>query len=248
MNRNQFNIMKQYQSIHWWYLGRKKLIQYVLFKNKISLKNKSIADIGCGFCSNLDIYKNYLKSTALLDADDEVISHLKKNFKVKEIIKWVAPEKINRKFDFVLLTDVIEHIDDDLAAINSISESLQDDGHILITVPAYNFFWSSMDDEVHHKRRYGEYTIKKLLGPEYKFIYFSHYNFFLSPLKFLVIFYERLCKFFKYNNNIDHNRLPNSLLNKLFIKISYLEVRLLSFVKKYPFGVGIVLLAQKKSK
>ncbi len=50
--------------------------------------------------------------------------------------------------------DVIEHIDDDLAAVRTLSNSTQPGGRIIITVPALPALWSSWDKNLGHFRRY----------------------------------------------------------------------------------------------
>jgi SAM-dependent methyltransferase len=57
-------------------------------------------------------------------------------------------------FDLVVATDVIEHIDDDRAALAELRRVAAPGGRLLLTVPAYMWLWSQHDDSHHHKRRY----------------------------------------------------------------------------------------------
>ena len=54
----------------------------------------------------------------------------------------------------VLMIDVLEHVDDDIAMLRQYSESMPRDGHVLISVPAFNFLWSGHDVFLGHRRRY----------------------------------------------------------------------------------------------
>ncbi len=56
--------------------------------------------------------------------------------------------------DLVLLMDVIEHVDDDVALLKEYFHKVKHGSRFLITVPAFNFLWSSHDDFLEHKRRY----------------------------------------------------------------------------------------------
>jgi SAM-dependent methyltransferase len=54
----------------------------------------------------------------------------------------------------VLMMDVLEHVDDDVELLRVYSRNLPADGHVLITVPAFQFLWSGHDAFLEHRRRY----------------------------------------------------------------------------------------------
>ena len=54
----------------------------------------------------------------------------------------------------VLMIDVIEHVDDDVALIAEYARLSKPGTRFLISVPAFNFLWSSHDDFLEHRRRY----------------------------------------------------------------------------------------------
>lgn len=56
--------------------------------------------------------------------------------------------------DLVLLMDVLEHVDDDVALLKDYVDKVPRGSRFLITVPAFNFLWSEHDDFLEHKRRY----------------------------------------------------------------------------------------------
>jgi len=63
------------------------------------------------------------------------------------------------KFDTVIYIDVLEHIGNDAAELEFVSELLSEGGHIIIISPAHNFLFSPFDRKIGHYRRYN----KKLL-------------------------------------------------------------------------------------
>ena len=62
-------------------------------------------------------------------------------------------------FDLMLMMDVIEHVDDDREFLAQCIGHLPSGGHVLISVPAFEWLWSPHDDYLGHKRRY---TLKRL--------------------------------------------------------------------------------------
>jgi SAM-dependent methyltransferase len=57
-------------------------------------------------------------------------------------------------FDLVCATDVVEHLDDDVAALDGMRRVAAPGGYLLLTVPAYQALWSDSDVQLHHRRRY----------------------------------------------------------------------------------------------
>ena len=56
--------------------------------------------------------------------------------------------------DLVLLMDVLEHVDDDLALLRAYVDKVPAGCRFLITVPAFSFLWSGHDLFLEHRRRY----------------------------------------------------------------------------------------------
>ena len=56
--------------------------------------------------------------------------------------------------DLVLLMDVLEHVDNDVALLEAYDVKVPHGTRVLITVPAFMFLWSGHDEFLVHKRRY----------------------------------------------------------------------------------------------
>src|SRR5207344_2586845 len=66
--------------------------------------------------------------------------------------------------DLVVAFDVLEHIEDDKAAVRGVFEALRPGGTFLIAVPADPALWSAHDEAVGHVRRYTRQTLHDLLA------------------------------------------------------------------------------------
>jgi SAM-dependent methyltransferase len=67
-------------------------------------------------------------------------------------------------FDVVYTMNVLEHIDDDLAALQGLHRVLKPSGRLVVYVPALQVLYSSMDRKVGHLRRYHRRPLIDLVG------------------------------------------------------------------------------------
>ncbi|MBI3910246.1 MAG: class I SAM-dependent methyltransferase, partial [Armatimonadetes bacterium] len=65
-------------------------------------------------------------------------------------------------FHAVTALDVLEHLEDDRAAVREIARVLVLGGVVVATVPAYQWLWSGHDEALHHRRRYVASEIRRL--------------------------------------------------------------------------------------
>lgn len=68
----------------------------------------------------------------------------------------------DRRFDTVICLNVIEHVDDDVAALRNIHEALSDDGRAVVLVPRYPALMGTLDEVLGHHRRYTHASLTKL--------------------------------------------------------------------------------------
>jgi 2-polyprenyl-3-methyl-5-hydroxy-6-metoxy-1,4-benzoquinol methylase len=59
-----------------------------------------------------------------------------------------------RRFDSVVLVNVLEHIDDDVTALADLREVLKPGGRLCVFVPAFEGLYSDFDRSIGHRRRY----------------------------------------------------------------------------------------------
>ncbi|MDD1444182.1 methyltransferase domain-containing protein, partial [Dolichospermum sp. ST_sed3] len=145
--------------------------------------------------------------------------------------------------DLILLFDVLEHVEDDKLALSVLKNKLNNQGHLLITVPAFSFLWSRHDEDFHHKRRYDLKQLKKMLTMlDFKIIKSSYLYFLLFPP---VLFMRLLKKVFKTYSTKDDFKLNNKFLNFLLIKLLSIEEFFLNYLS-FPFGSSILILVKKE--
>lgn len=82
----------------------------------------------------------------------------------------------------VIARDVLEHIEDDAAALRDCHWVLGQSGHLLLTVPAWPSLWSVRDEEAGHQRRYTRARLSAVIeGAGFDLLEMRGYQFLLLP-------------------------------------------------------------------
>lgn len=228
---------------HWWFSGRRRLVQYILDELPLP-KNSQILEIGCGTGGNLALLSKYGElhaiephDSARLWAENRGLAHIRPG-SLPDGLPYDKP-----RFDLVVMTDVLEHVAKDLQALKRVRQILKADGHIVVTVPATPCLWSDHDVLHHHQRRYTRRTLTAIfLQAGYRIRFISYTNMILFPL----IAAARLGKTRFGTAGTDDLAMPPALINHLLQKI-FAGERHLFKLGALPFGVSLLLLATPRS-
>lgn len=146
--------MAEYEQSYWWHLGRLRIIQTYLQLINRGRKNLKILNVGSGTGGTVNMLETF-GHTDNVDTSEEAIRYMRRQgHKNVTKVEGVALPFKNKTYDVVGAFDVLEHIPEEIAALKEWKRVLKDDGAILITVPAYQWLWSSHDISLHHQRRY----------------------------------------------------------------------------------------------
>ena len=67
-------------------------------------------------------------------------------------------------FDLVCAFDIVEHVDDDVAALSELARVAAPGAALLLSVPLHQALWTPFDDFVGHRRRYEPERLLSELG------------------------------------------------------------------------------------
>lgn len=230
------------EDVHWWFVSRRKIIKTILAKYFDDRPENTILEVGCGSGGNLKMLSAFGDLVALELHDKARERANSRN--ICKVKKGRLPEDIpfDSGFDLICILDVLEHIENDLGALQSLQSMLNKNGKLLITVPAYKFLWSNHDTACHHKRRYfkrqlSRLVIKSGLSIQYR----TYFNTFLFPG---IATLRLLNKLLKKNQGSDVV-LPPKFLNDFLATIFSSETIFLPRLG-FPFGLSILIIADKK--
>jgi SAM-dependent methyltransferase len=143
---------------HWWFRSRRHVVSALLRREDLPASPR-ILDAGCGTGRNLVEYAA-LGEVEGVDMSESAVEfcHRRGFDGVTQASLEALPFEDGR-FDVIIATDVIEHLDDDVAVLEELRRVAEPDGRLLVTVPAYQWLWTQRDEDHHHRRRY---TAKRL--------------------------------------------------------------------------------------
>ena len=91
------------------------------------------------------------------------------------------PFALDRSYDVVCALDVVEHIEDDRAALAWVSDHLRPGGIFVATVPAYSWLFSDHDRALQHFRRYTRTSFTAALPAGLRVRTAGYFNHLLFP-------------------------------------------------------------------
>ncbi len=134
-----------------------------------------ILEVGSGIGNISKYFLDAGYSIALSDIRGNYVAHLKRTFsKQSRIIDIFQMDLVDpnfrEKFGYLMETfdtlfslNVIEHIENDLLALQNATYLLKKGGNLVILVPAFSALYNQFDQSLGHFRRYTRKSLKKIL-------------------------------------------------------------------------------------
>jgi SAM-dependent methyltransferase len=160
MDRIVYDRMAAHDSTHWWYRARRDVLADYLHRYGQLPAAARILEIGCGTGHNLPMLARFGTVDAIeIDAAARAVAGARLGKPVGEAPLPQLTGVPRGAYDLIAVLDVVEHIEDDVAALAAMADCLAPGGKILITVPAHQWMWSAHDVVNHHHRRYSKTTL-----------------------------------------------------------------------------------------
>ena len=147
------------------------------------------------------------------------------------------------------LFDVLEHIENDLDFVTRLYCHLLPKGYLYVTVPAYDFLWSTDDDYARHYRRYTVRTLTKTLeSAGFVVRYCSYFFCVLMPAVFVLRSIPsqlRIRRSVNVSSITQEHAGPTGFLRSLLEHCLSYELRRIDERRYLPGGSSCVAVAQK---
>jgi SAM-dependent methyltransferase len=250
MERSYYQEYFFFEQDNWWFVSRRRILLALMRRSLPVRRGLRVLDAGCGTGINLEYLTEFGTVTGV-DFADEAIEFCRRrgNDGVRKADLTHLDGWPDGEWDLVTALDVVEHIDDDRAAVRELVRVTKPGGHLLVTVPAFPALWSEHDEVNHHRRRYRASELRALLeGSGCELVRFTYMNSLLFPIAWIVRTWQRARRRVlgppdhpPRTDFVDYHPVVNALLQAAFTS----ETPLVTTVG-LPFGLSLVCLARKR--
>ena len=237
MERVVYERMAELDELHWWYRARRDVLAALIERCARPPANAKLLEIGCGTGHNVTMLERFGQVDAIeIDPEARAFAERRLGRPVGSAPLPSLAGVPRRHYDLVAALDVIEHIDEDAAAVGAIAQCLKPGGRLIVTVPAHQWMWSAHDVANHHKRRYSKRALGGLIANSpLKLEAIGYFNSLLFPLAIAARFAAKLT-----GNEDSDDKLPPRPVNYVLERVFAAERRLIGTV---PLPPGLSLFA-----
>lgn len=173
-------------SSHPWVRKRAELVCKLIGNNSPS-GNFAVVEIGCGPGVNLEAVRKAFPQATVLGVD---LSDAAGEYCAQKGIRFVKKDFFafdgEGKFDFVLMMDFLEHVQEDEKAVRKACGMLKNGGKLIVMAPANRGMFSQHDRALGHFRRYEISDMKRLADASgMKLLFSSHWNCVFFPAVYI---------------------------------------------------------------
>ena len=237
-----------HEARHWWFVGRRRIVQSVLASLFGERRDLKILDIGCGTGGMIPILARHGRVTGIDGAEAAIRYSRERHGGMAELRQIDFPREMppGGEYDLVTLFDVLEHLDDDATALRRAASLAREGGRLIVTVPAYRFLWSPHDEINQHRRRYSPRELRdRILSAGLALRRLSHFNTLLFP----IVYAARVVRRSRVRTGDQRSdfRVGQRWLNALLADVFGVE-RFLLRRMDLPFGVSLLAVAERPTR
>lgn len=224
---------------HWWWRAREVHVLRRLRQLAAGGRGR-ILDVGCGDGLMWNRLEEYGQVEGI-EPDARLVAPDSPWRSAIEISGFLEGRPRQACYDFVLMLDVLEHIEDDRAALERVRSQLSAGGHLILTVPALELLWSEFDVLNGHFRRYSKKTLRAVFDAAGLEVVSLRYYYFWTILPLLA---RRASFAAAEADDSSFLRIPPAPVNRLLELLSRAEHRL-GGVVPLPAGSSIIAVGRK---
>jgi SAM-dependent methyltransferase len=239
MDRDYERQTHQAEERHWWYRGRRTVLDGVIAGLGLPPRAR-VLDAGCGSGRNMIEFADLGTVTGIELSETSVA--LARQRDAGEIVSGSVLEMpfADDSFDLAVSLDVIEHLDDDLTALRELRRTVAPGGALLVTVPAYQWLWSGHDEINHHHRRYTRRSLQRVASQAgWTQVRTTYFNSLLLPVAIVLRVLDRFNRAKTTESSLDL-WIPPAPVNWLLERPLALEAALIARGGRIPVGLSLL--------
>lgn len=232
---------------NWLKRGRLRLIEVLMRSLPRPEGEAAILEIGAGVGQNVPTLQRF----GVVDVAESApmgLAALAAVPGIRRIYDDPVPFACEARYDVVGAFDVIEHLEDDHAAVRWVAELLVPGGHFIGLVPAGPRLFSDHDLALAHFRRYSARTLRAALGPPLEVVRMGHFNTTLFPAVALPRMLRRATPGeVRASPPRKESATVPAWLDRIFGGILAAEAALIERAPLFPYGVSLYWIARRRA-
>jgi len=233
------------EDVHWWFRGRRLVIGALVALAGLPSYTR-VLDAGCGTGRTM-VELAGLGAVSGVDPSSDAVRFCRA--RGLDDVHQAGLEALpfaNSAFDLVLACDVLEHVEDDLGALQELRRVTRTGGVLIVTVPAYRWMWTEHDVVLHHLRRYSATHLRhQATSAGWAVQRCTYFNSVLLPLAAGGRLGSRLLTVVarRRRGRTDLDRTP-AVLNRVMELPLRFEASVIRAGSRFPAGVSIGMLCR----
>lgn len=240
MSSATFDVMHRVERDHWWFRAKREIVRAAITAEGVS---GTAVDVGCGTGAVLqDLRAGGFSPLLGTDFDGHALRLVAGDALAGVGLVRAVAEALplaDESVDVLCSLDVVEHLDDDVAALQEYRRALRVGGRLILTVPAYNWAWSDHDVQLGHRRRYTRSQLEQVVvAAGFEVVASRYFHSWLVPIAFLLR--KTPLRVLVADKPAESVSMGGSRQNAIGHRLAALDRRL-----GLPFGLSILLVGKR---
>lgn len=243
MSEATFDVMSKLEREHWWFLAKRKLVSESL--DRYGSCEGVALDVGCGTGESVRSLLDFdFSSVVGTDLSPYATALAAKAAPPRSAFLVTRAEELpfaSGQVGALTSLDVVEHLDDDLGAVQEYARTVRPGGVVVLAVPAYQWAWSDHDVALGHRRRYVASEMRVLAEQAgLEVVRCTYFHSWLVPLAFVL---RRTPARYLVKGSSEEASFVNERVNRVLRAVTDAE-RLVARFIDIPFGLSILMVAR----
>ena len=248
MQIKEYDALEKVEREHWFYKGKRVLVEYWIERAAKLSRGDTIVDCGAGTGELAMELRSRYGSQGVSVIGIEFVEEARNIAKERKEIELLEGSILDLPLkdatsQVTIALDVLEHVENDALAFSELLRITKPGGVIIINVPAFMSLWSEWDVSLGHFRRYSKASLEVILAPheqEFQTLHFEYENAF-AFLPILTL--RKLSRLFKTKSRFE-DHIPPPGMNKMLLDIFVGQSKASWFHP--PFGSSLFCVLRKR--
>jgi glycosyltransferase involved in cell wall biosynthesis len=240
MDDDSYRIMAEVEDSHWWFRA-KRILALSQLRGLIG-PGRTIVDVGCGTGATAQMLARHSDAVIGMDLYQDALVIASSRGGGPRYVRSSASKLPlrSRSADAIVSLDVVEHLEDDIAALREYARVLRVGGLAVIAVPAYNWLWTDRDVKLGHHRRYTARSLRVAVeAAGFRVERCTYFHSWLLPIAILL---RKTPLALLLNSSEEEASASGPRMNAILNGFSILERGMLGRLD-LPWGLSILLTA-----